>query len=235
MRIYFDRRLGDLHDLISLSETVVPVHELYPQAVDYRPDARLPVDFRRLDESEADKYTASLDELTVEEELDFVAIFPCDLKSERGLDFTPFLSLSPIVALPASIDHGNRPSITVDRERGLRLGLHLDSWDGLDLSSRWKSRNRIVVNRGPGDRHVYVVPIPVEEMAGQVTAPESLHPCEVADTYLRETRAVPCLRMHQSANVAYVCCTERLVHDACVSTSGSRAESRHYLGHFVKN
>ena len=93
---------------------------------------RLPVDFRRLHGSEIDKFTASLDELTVEQELDFVAIFPCDLKSERGLDFTPFLSLSPIVALDASIDHGGRPSITVDRERGRRLGLHLDSWDGLD-------------------------------------------------------------------------------------------------------
>ena len=103
------------------------------------------------------------------------------------------------------------------------------------MTSRWKSRNRIVVNRGPGDRHVYVVPVPVEEMAGQVAAPEGLHPCVVADTYLRDMRAVPCLRMHQPANVAYVCCTERLVHDACVSTSGSRAESRHYLGHFVKN
>ena len=235
MRIYVDRRLGDVHNLISFSETLVPVQEFYPDAVDYRPGARLPVDFRKLHGSEIDKFTASLDELSVEEELDFVAIFPCDLKSERDLDFTPFLSLSPIAALDASIDHGDRPSITVDRKRGQRLGLHLDSWDGLDVSSRWKSRNRIVVNRGPGDRYVYVVPVPVEDMAGQVAAPESLHPCEVADTYLREIRAVPCLRMHQSANVAYVCCTERLVHDACVSASGSRAESRHYLGHFVKN
>ena len=150
-------------------------------------------------------------------------------------NFTPFFSLSPAVALDASIDHGNCPSITVDRKSGRRLGLHLDTWDGLDVSSRWKSRNRIVVNRGPGDRYVYVVPVPIEEMAECVTSPERLHPCEVADTYIQNTRGIPCLRMHQSANVAYVSCTERLVHDACVSASGSRAESRHYLGHFVKN
>ena len=160
MRIYIDPKLGDVRDLISFSETLVSVQEFYPDAVDYRPGAKLPVDFRRLDESEIDKYTASLDELSIENELDFVAIFPCNLKSENALDFTPFLSLSPVLALDASIDHGNCPSITVDRESGLRLGLHLDSWDGLDVSSRWKSRNRIVVNRGPGDRYVYVVPVP---------------------------------------------------------------------------
>ena len=136
MRIYIDRRLGDVHGVMSLSETLVLVQESYPGAVDYRPGARLPVDFRRLDESEVDTYTAPLDELSIENELDFVAIFRCDLKSERALDFTPFLSLSPVLALDASIDHGDCPSITVDRRSGLRLGLHLDSWDGLDVSSR---------------------------------------------------------------------------------------------------
>ncbi len=235
MRIYVDRRLGDVDDVISFSETLVYAQESYPDAVDYRPNARLPVDFRRLDELEVEEYTASLDALTIEDELDFVALFPCDLNSESELDFTPFLSLSPVVALDPSIDHGNHPSITVDRESGLRLGLHLDTWDGLDVSSRWKSRNRVVVNRGPGDRHVYVVPVPIEEMAECVASPERLHPCEVADTYIRNGRGIPCLRMLQSANVAYVCCTERLVHDARVSPGGIRAESRHYLGHFVKN
>ncbi|MDE0455581.1 MAG: hypothetical protein OXJ63_09775 [Gammaproteobacteria bacterium] len=235
MKIYLDRRLGDVHDLISFSETLVCVQEYYPDAVDYRPEARLPVDFRKLDEFEVNKYTASLDELSIEDELDFVAIFPCDQQSEQALDFSPFLSLSPVAALDPSIDDGDRPSITVDRVSGLRLGLHLDSWDGLEVSSRWKSRNRIVVNRGPADRYVYLVPVPIEEMAESVASPEDLHPGEVADAYVRNTGRAPCLRMLQPANVAYVCCTERLVHDACVRAGGIRAESRHYLGHFVRN
>ena len=224
-----------MHDLISFSETLVAVQEFYPDAVDYRPDARLPVDFRRMNEFEAGKYTASLDDLSIEDELDFVAIFPCDLKSGEALDFSPFLSLSPVAELDPSIDYGNSPSITVDRVSGRRLGLHLDSWDGLDVSSRWKSRNRIVVNRGPGDRYLYVVPVPIEEMAERVASSADLHPGDMADTYIRNTRRIPCLRLLQSAHVAYVCGTERLVHDACVSPGSVRAESRHYLGHFVKN
>ena len=224
-----------MHDLISFSERLVAVQEFYPDAVDYRPDARLPVDFRRMNEFEAGKYTASLDDLSIEDELDFVAIFHCGLKSEEALDFSPFLSLSPVAELDPSIDYGDRPSITVDRVSGRRLGLHLDSWDGLDVSSRWKSRNRIVVNRGPGERYLYVVPVPIEEMAERAALPESLHPGEVADTYIRNTPRTPCLRILQPANVAYVCCTERLVHDACVSPGNVRAESRHYLGHFVRN
>ncbi|MYH32359.1 MAG: hypothetical protein F4013_06385 [Gammaproteobacteria bacterium] len=235
MKIYIDRRLGDAHDLISVSETLVCAQEYYPNAVDYRPDARLPVDFRRMNKVEINKFTASLDELSIEAALDFVAIFPCDLKSERALDFSPFLSLSPVAALDPSIDDANHPSITVDRVSGLRLGLHLDSWDGLEVSSRWKSRNRIVVNRGPADRYVYLVPVSIEEMAVSVASAERLHPGEVADAYIRNARQGPCLRMLQSANVAYVCCTERLVHDACVRAGGNRAESRHYLGHFVRN
>ena len=170
MKIYLDRRLGNVHDLVAFSETLVCAQEFYPDAVDYRPDARLPVDFRRLDESGVARYTASLDELSIDDELDFVAIFPCGLKSERALDFSPFLSLSPVAELDPSIDDGNSPSITVDRESGRRLGLHLDSWDGLEVSSRWKSRNRIVVNRGPAYRYVYLVPVPVEEMAESVAS-----------------------------------------------------------------
>ena len=235
MKIYFDTRLGDVHDLISFSERLVAVQEFYPDADDYRPNARLPVDFRRMNEFEVGEYTASLDDLSIEDELDFVAIFHCDLKSGEALDFSPFLSLSPVAELDPSIDYGNRPSITVDRVSGWRLGLHLDSWDGLDVSSRWKSRNRIVVNRGPAERYLYIVPVPIEEMAERVASPEGLHPGEVADTYIRNTRRTPCLRLLQPANVAYVCCTERLVHDACVSPGSVRAESRHYLGHFVKN
>ena len=235
MKIYLDRRLGDVHDLVSFSETLVCAQEYYPNAVDYRPDARLPVDFRNLEEFEVEKYTAALEELSIEDELDFAAIFPCDRTSEQALDFSPFFSLSPVAALAPSIDDGDHPSITVDRVSGLRLGLHLDSWDALDVSSRWKSRNRIVVNRGPADRYVYLAPVPIEEMAASVASAERLHPGEVADAYVRNTRRAPCLRMLQSANVAYVCCTERLVHDACVRSGGMQAESRHYLGHFVRN
>ena len=235
MRVYFDRRLGSVHDLVSVSDTLAFVHETYPDAVGYRPHARLPTGFRTLDESEVRRFTAHVDELALEDELNFVAMFPCDLKSESELDFAPFLSLSPVVRLDPSIDQESHPSITVDRESGLRLGLHLDSWDGLDLSSRWKSRNRVVVNRGPGDRYLYVVPVPIEAMAACVASAERLHPCEIADTYIRNSRHIPCLRLSQPANVGYVCCTERLVHDACLSPGGGRAESCHYLGHFVRN
>ena len=234
MKVYFDTRLGGVHDLISVSDTLASVHEAYPNAVGYRPHARLPVDFRTLVDAEVGRHTATLDELSIDDELDFVAMFVCDLKSEVELDFTPFRSLSPVVELNPSIDDGNCPSVTVDRESGMRLGLHLDTWDGLALSSRWRSRNRIVVNRGPGDRYFYVVPILIEKMAESIESAERLHPCEVADRYLGSRSRIRCLRLLQPANVGYVCCTERLVHDACVSPGGSRAESRHYLGHFVR-
>ena len=234
MRIYFDRRLGDVQDLISFSDTLVYAQEYYSDAVDYRPGAKLPIDFRRLSESEIDEHTSSLDELSIDEELNFVAFFRCDLNSQRAPDFEPFFSLSPVDALEPSIDQANHPSITVDQESKLRLGLHLDSWDELDVSSRWKSRNRIVVNRGPGARYLYLVPVPIEEMAECVASQESRHPCESADLFLQSARQIPCFRILQSANVAYVCSTERLVHDACVIPGSDRSESRHYLGHFVK-
>lgn len=235
MRLYFDPRLGDLEELIAFSDRLVNAQAYYPDAVDYRPEAKLPIDFRALSRSEITEHTGSLDELSIEDELNFVAFFPCDLKAERALDFKPFVSLSPVVALDPSIDHANCPSITVDRVSDLRLGLHLDSWDGLDVSARWKSRNRIVVNRGPGARYLYLVPVPIEAMAERVSAPESSHPSEVADLYIQNTPRVPCLRVLQPLHVAYVCSTERLVHDACVVPNGDRSESHHYLGHFVKN
>lgn len=236
VKIFFDPTLGSIHELITISDTLVTVQENFSHDTDYRSDAKLPVDFRQLNEFEVQKYTGTFDELSIEDELNFVAIFPCEPECDRTLDFTPFMSLSPISVLNASVDFANSPSITVDRATGLKLGLHLDTWDGHDVHSRWKSRNRIVVNRGPGDRYVYVVPVPVEVMARSIESSNDLHPCEVADKFIRRSESnTTCLRIYQRPNVAYVGCTERLVHDACVNPQHEKAESRHYLGHFVKN
>ena len=236
MKVYFDPRLGSVHDLITFSDSLVTVRKSFLHTDHYRPNAKLPVDFRKLDEREVNEYTGTLDELSLEDELNFVAIFPCDVRSEQALDFSPFTSLSKISVLNASVDDAKSPSITVDPTTGLKLGLHLDNWDEHDVHSRWKSRNRIVVNRGPSDRYVYLVLVPVEEMAQSIKSPKDLHPCEVADLYIeREESSTPSLRILQRPNVAYVGCTERLVHDACVRSDHDKAESRHYLGHFVKN
>ena len=140
MKIYFDPRLGPVHDLIAFSDTLVSVRESFSSAENYRPNARLPVDFRQLDEFEIQKFTGTLDELSLEDELNFVAIFPCEPECDRTLNFNPFMSLSPINVLNASVDSANSPSITVDRATGLKLGLHLDTWDDHDVHSRWKSR-----------------------------------------------------------------------------------------------
>lgn len=235
MKIFLDPRLGSVHELITYSDTLVSVHEKYSNTEDYRPNAKLPVDFRELDEREVNRYTGSLDELSLDDELNFGAVFPCDPQSDQTLDFSPFVSLSPINVLNPSVDQASSPSITLDRVSGFKLGLHLDTWDEHDIDSRWKSRNRIVVNWGPADRYVYLVMVPIEEMARRIGPLKDIHPCEVADTYLARTESpIPTLRLLQRSDVAYVISTERIVHDACVCSRHNQAESRHYLGHFVK-
>ena len=235
MKVYYDPRLGSVHDLITYSDTIVSVQDNFSDNVNYRPNAKLPSNFRKLEEVEVQKYTGTLDDLSLDDEINFVAIFPCEPKSDETLNFSPFTSLSQISVLNTSVDYPSSPSITVDKTTGLKLGLHLDTWDDHDVQSRWKSRNRIVVNRGPGDRYVFLVLVPIEEMAEFVDSPSNLHPCEVADVYIKHTESrIPCLRIWQQPNVAYVGCTERLVHDACVHPNHEKAESRHYLGHFVK-
>ncbi len=235
LKVYIDTRVGDVNGLVSFTETLVIARDAYPECGDYRPDARLPVGFRELDDHQLETYTAPLEELTIGNELDFIAVFRPDPETESQSDFSPFFSLSPVVELPPSVDEENRPSITVDPESGLRMGMHLDTWDELDLATRWKSRNRIVVNKGPASRYFYVVPIPIEEMAGCLASTDRIHPCEIADRYMAANPDVPCLRIRQSTDVAYVCCTERLVHDACKGQNGISTESHHYLGHFVKH
>ena len=221
--------------MVTYSDTLVSVHENFSITEDYRPNAKLPVDFRELDEHEVNQFTGSLDELSVDDELNFAAIFPCDPQSDQTLDFSPFVSLSQINVLNPSVDQANSPSITLDRVSGFKLGLHLDTWDEHDINSRWKSRNRIVVNRGPADRYVYLVMVPIEEMARSIRPLKDIHPCEVADTYLERTESpTPTLRVLQRPDVAYVVSTERIVHDASVCPRHDQAESRHYLGHFVK-
>lgn len=235
MKVFLDPRLGSVQELIAYSDTLVSVCENFSNTEDYRSNARLPVDFRKLDELEASQFTSSLDELSIDDELNFCAIFPCDPHSDESLAFSPFVSLSPVSVLNTSVDQANSPSITLDRVSGFKIGLHLDSWDEHDVDSRWKSRNRIVVNRGPADRYVYLVMIPIEEMAWSIGSLKDIHPCEVAAMYLaRSESPTPTLRILQRPDVAYVVSTERIVHDARVCPRLNQAESRHYLGHFVK-
>src|SRR3954469_11770566 len=47
---------------------------------------------------------------------------------------------------------------TIDRSTDQHIGLHVDSWDDLDLDRRDRSANRISVNLGVGDRYFLFLP-----------------------------------------------------------------------------
>jgi len=112
-----------------------------------------------------------------------------------------------------------RETVTIDRDVGKSIGLHVDSWDNLDLEQRGKSTNRICVNVGYGHRYFLFLPFSLMEIASILsketdTGPASLLPSNLFErTFMDKFPHVPVVRCRLAPGDAYIAPTENLIHD----------------------
>jgi hypothetical protein len=115
-------------------------------------------------------------------------------------------------------------TVTIDRRSGQFTGLHLDSWDNLDLAERHRSSNRICVNIGQESRYFLFVPIALmdmpqivaERLAGVEPPPSTSLDC----LFVELCADVPVVRCRLAPGEAYIAPTECLLHDG--SSVGQR-------------
>jgi hypothetical protein len=125
----------------------------------------------------------------------------------------------PLHCVGASASPANLKTVTINHDIGRFNGLHVDNWDGLDLSSRHLATNRICINIGKGDRYFLFVPISLEDMASLLSeeiGPHWLAPrryTEVGRQFLARFPEVPTVRCRLAPGEAYIAPTENLVHD----------------------
>jgi hypothetical protein len=126
----------------------------------------------------------------------------------------------------------SRSPMTTDPRTGLRVGLHVDSWDRLPLHLRARGRLRLCVNLGEQDRFFLFVPITVALMASRLRLPpeevyQSYSATDIARTFLKLHPDVPVIRLRIPPGCAYIAPTENVVHDACADEETGRDISLH--------
>jgi hypothetical protein len=107
-------------------------------------------------------------------------------------------------------------TVTVGNDGKHYIGLHLDSWDDLELERRPESTNRICVNIGASDRYFLFLPFSLNEMGyilSELHKNLSIHHTSFGDHFMERFPDVPAIRCRLAPGEAYIASTENLMHD----------------------
>ena len=114
----------------------------------------------------------------------------------------------------------NLRSVTYDQSIGKRIGLHIDSWEGGNISDKRYKRSRLLVNLGRSSRYLVFMTTPVDVLKNRLKI-------EVGPGYFVDQCFIMTKQMKKTVfsikirpGEAYIAPTECLVHDG--STRGGR-------------
>jgi len=133
----------------------------------------------------------------------------------------------PLHYIGPSKNPGNLKTITINRDIGRYIGLHVDTWDRLGLDSRHLATNRICVNIGNDDRYLLFLPLSLTQIASVLSekmgpdwkAPQRL--TVIGRQFMERFPDLPVIKCRHAPGEAYVAPTENLVHDgSSVGQSG---------------
>jgi hypothetical protein len=108
---------------------------------------------------------------------------------------------------------------TVDFEVGAKAGLHFDSWTTRSFSERMRCGPRIVLNLGPSERWLLVVPERLGSLRHRFTphleADDELDPTNsILEEMIKDPRKVTCFAICMQPGQGYIASTEAIIHDA---------------------
>jgi len=136
----------------------------------------------------------------------------------------PFGGRHPSIFLGHTDSPAGQRTTTIDQRVDQRTGLHIDNWDKLPLTERDRSRRRLAINLGPGDRYVIVATLDICDM-------HAVHPIDAPfprtgdiHEYLRRGGNLRCVRIRFEPGEGYIAPTELVPHDG--STLGIEQPSR---------
>jgi hypothetical protein len=138
----------------------------------------------------------------------------------------------PVHCIGASENPPNLKTLTINRDINRFNGLHVDNWDGMDLSSRHLATNRICINIGKGDRYILFLPFSLMEIAALLakkigpTWEPSRRYSLIGRQFMERFPDVPVIRCRLSPGEAYIAPTENLVHDG--SSLGQSEMDEHF-------
>ncbi|NLR68658.1 hypothetical protein HGH92_30425 [Chitinophaga varians] len=118
------------------------------------------------------------------------------------------------------INEPDKRSVTINLKNGCLTGLHLDSWDRLDIGKLDTATNRICFNLGAQDRFFLFTNLSVKTLCGWVEQQLSVNPYlmsknELCQLFFTHWPEYPVVKLRVKPFEAYIAPTENLIHDGC--------------------
>lgn len=117
---------------------------------------------------------------------------------------------------PLGFNTAGMRTITYDRSRKQRIGIHLDAWDGASFGARMTARMRVAVNLGPGRRWFLYAPVclrGIADVLGHDMTSDDNFPASAADL-LQAGLLKRIVAVRLRPGEGYIAPTDALFHDA---------------------
>lgn len=133
--------------------------------------------------------------------------------------------------------NSNKPGLlttTVNERRQRRLGIHFDSWDSLPMHMRFRSRYRLSVNVGAGDRFLLFMALTASDVLDvlKADASEAANATDLLRIVLQRLPEPVVYRLRVPPMWGYVAQSDYLPHDASTFGAGLYDFSTHALADF---
>lgn len=142
----------------------------------------------------------------------------------RSSPFDPFGGRHPSIFLGHTDSPGGQRTTTVDQRVDRLTGIHLDNWDKLPLAARDRSRRRLAVNLGPGDRYVLLSALDIRDLCPASQIETAFPRTGDVREFVRLHGRLQCVRIRFEPGEGYIAPTELVPHDG--STLGIEQPSR---------
>jgi len=111
----------------------------------------------------------------------------------------------------------SQKTITRDYKSFHKVGLHIDSWDSVQLCNRLSSSNRLVMNLGPTSRNLLFIDRSVDSLVRENSIYKNEYEGKEFSThYFNEHPKSIVYSLQINPGEAYIAPTENLIHDATV-------------------
>jgi hypothetical protein len=142
----------------------------------------------------------------------------------------------PLHWIGAGCSPANLKTVTVeDHQRRCHVGLHVDSWDALEISALERATNRICLNIGEADRYFLYIPISLVGMTQILSTDRSFEPrsrhIEIGRLFMEKYSEVPVVRCRLAPGEAYIAPTENLIHEGSSEGQAGQDETFVIRGH----
>jgi hypothetical protein len=138
--------------------------------------------------------------------------------------------------LGLQIDQPGLETVTLSDDTRRLPGLHVDSWDDVDIGRRRDSRNRMSVNVGSTPRFLLFVPLVLQDVAAYVEKASGTpvrqrgDQTPLARQFMALHPEIPVVRCRIDPGELYIAPTENIIHDGSSADTSQLGRSFAVLG-----